>query len=464
MFSNISGNTIIAFSFRVIGTIISIVYLAVLTRYLGIENFGYYSGALAYVYIFSFLADLGLYNLMIREISLPNADESKIASNIFTLRVLALLISLTTGSLIIWFTDFNIVMKIAVVISSFHFLFLGASQPLIGIFQKHLRIFWHSISEIFSRAFQLGFIFLVIYLGGGVISIVSGFALAALIAFIIMIIGLRGLVKIKLRFDFFYIKWVLYETWPMAAIVIFASIYFKIDEVMLSFLKTPTDVGIYSAGYKAVQSLVFFPAMFVGFLMPKISFYSKKNLDKFKIVFQYGFKALFLMAAPIVIGLYFRSSDIMILIAGPEFLISGKVLQILSLAIFMIFLSQLFTQSAIALGKQKQLAIIYFLGMIFNVVANFILIPYFSYIGASVTTLVTESFIATLTILYLIRIINIKINFKELRYIILSSVALILFLYLTSFNLFLTIGISIIIYIGILLLTGEIKHLKFTEV
>ncbi len=130
----------------------------------------------------------------------------------------------------------------------------------------------------------------------------------------------------------------------------------------------------------------------------------------------------------------------------------------------MIFLSQLFAQSAIALGKQKQLAIIYFLGMIFNVVANFILIPYFSYIGASVTTLVTESFIATLTILYLIRIINIKINFKELRYIILSSVALILFLYLTSFNLFLTIGISIIIYIGILLLTGEIKHLKFTEV
>ncbi len=49
MFSNISGNTIIAFSFRVIGTIISIVYLAVLTRYLGIENFGYYSGALAFI-------------------------------------------------------------------------------------------------------------------------------------------------------------------------------------------------------------------------------------------------------------------------------------------------------------------------------------------------------------------------------------------------------------------------------
>ncbi len=460
MFKNTLGNTIIAFSFRIIGTIISIVYLAVLTRYLGLENFGYYSGALAYIYIFSFLADLGLYNLMIREISHSAADENKISSNIFTLRLVALFISLSIGATIIWLTDFNIIMKVAVVISSFHFLFLGAAQPLIGIFQKHLRIIWYSGSEVFSRALQLGLLFLVIYLKGGILGAISILSIGGLVAFIIMLIGLRNLVKIRLRFDFSYWKWVLRETWPMAAIVIFASIYFKIDEVMLSFLKTPTDVGIYGAGYKIVQSLVFFPAMFVGFLMPKLSFYSDKDLDKFKFIFQYGFKILILMATPIAIGLYFRADDIMALIAGKEFLISGQVLQILSLAIFMIFLGQLFAQSAIALGKQKQLALIYFSGMVFNVIANLILIPYFSYIGASVTTFVTESIIVVLTILYLINIINIKTDFKELRYIALSSIALILFLYFTSFNLAVTIGISIIIYIGILWLTGELKKIK----
>ncbi|MEK9147422.1 MAG: oligosaccharide flippase family protein, partial [Patescibacteria group bacterium] len=260
MFKNTLGNTIIAFSFRIIGTIISIVYLAVLTRYLGLENFGYYSGALAYIYIFSFLADLGLYNLMIREISHSAADENKISSNIFTLRLVALFISLSIGATIIWLTDFNIIMKVAVVISSFHFLFLGAAQPLIGIFQKHLRIIWYSGSEVFSRALQLGLLFLVIYLKGGILGAISILSIGGLVAFIIMLIGLRNLVKIRLRFDFSYWKWVLRETWPMAAIVIFASIYFKIDEVMLSFLKTPTDVGIYGAGYKIVQSLVFFPA------------------------------------------------------------------------------------------------------------------------------------------------------------------------------------------------------------
>lgn len=464
MFRSTLSNTIIAFSFRVIGTIISIVYLAFLTRYLGLENFGYYSGALAYVYIFSFLADLGLYNLMVREISRPNSDENKIASNIFTLRLIALLIFLISGSLIIWFTDFNFIMKISVAISSIHFLFLGIAQPLIGIFQKHLQIFWYSFSEIFSRSFQLGFLFLVIYWNGKVIGSLIVLSLGAFFAFIIMLIGLRSLVKIRLRFDFSYFKWALQETWPMAAIVIFSSVYFKIDEVMLSFFKTPTDVGIYGAGYKVIQSLVFFPAMFVGFLMPKLSFYGIGNLNKFNNVFQYGFKLLFLMAAPIMILLYFRAENIMNLIAGKEFLISGKVLQILSLAIFMIFLNQLFSQSAIALGKQKQLAIIYFSGMIFNVVANFMLIPNFSYIGASVTTFITEGIIAVMTILYLINIINIKIDFEKLRYIVIASIVLILFLYLTNFNLALTIGISIIIYGGILLLAGEIKHLKFVKI
>ena len=90
----IAYNTIFAAGARIIAVSLSLVSLGFITRYLGKEGFGNYSLILAFLYIFNILADLGLYSLMTREISRPGADERKIASNIFTIRIFALLLFL----------------------------------------------------------------------------------------------------------------------------------------------------------------------------------------------------------------------------------------------------------------------------------------------------------------------------------------------------------------------------------
>lgn len=99
----IAYNTIVSAGARIIAVALSLVSLGFITRYLGKEGFGDYSLILAFLYIFNILADFGLYSLMTREISRPGADEKKIASNIFTIRIVALLVFLGLGIVLVWF-------------------------------------------------------------------------------------------------------------------------------------------------------------------------------------------------------------------------------------------------------------------------------------------------------------------------------------------------------------------------
>ena len=71
----IAFNTIVSIAARILGTIIALVNIGFITRYLGKDVFGEYVTILAFVSVFSIIADFGLYSLLVRDISRPGADE-----------------------------------------------------------------------------------------------------------------------------------------------------------------------------------------------------------------------------------------------------------------------------------------------------------------------------------------------------------------------------------------------------
>jgi len=71
----IAYNSIISSGARIIGLALSLIIIGFITRYLGQDGFGYYSIIFAFLYLFTVLADLGLYSICLRDISRPNADK-----------------------------------------------------------------------------------------------------------------------------------------------------------------------------------------------------------------------------------------------------------------------------------------------------------------------------------------------------------------------------------------------------
>ena len=83
----IALNTMVQIIGKVITTSISVVMLGYLSRYLGVSGYGEYTTVFAFLGFFAILADLGLYNIAVREVSKSFENAKKVMGNIATIRI-----------------------------------------------------------------------------------------------------------------------------------------------------------------------------------------------------------------------------------------------------------------------------------------------------------------------------------------------------------------------------------------
>lgn len=455
----IAYNAVFSSVSRIIEVVIALVIISLTTRYLGDDGFGDYIIVVTFVYIFSVFADLGLYSIVVREISQKDADEEKIINNAFTLRLIAGFFILSSAFFVSAFFPYSNNVRIGIGIASAGFWILSNIQVLMGLFQKHLAMDRVAVTEISGRLIQLIAVLICIRLDLGFLFIIFSIFLGAVVNFILILFFASSFIKIRLRFDLQFWKKLLQQSYPLAVSAILVLIYFKLDTMFLSVMKSNQDVGVYGLSYKILENLIFFPAMLVGLTMPIMSKNIFSNKKRFESIVQRTLNFLLIAVVPMIIGVVFVSDKIIKLIGGGDgFQDSPLVLNILIVALGFIFLGALFSNIIIAAHKQKQLAQIYFVGMVFNVLTNFIFIPQYSYFGAAVTTVVTEFFVTILMIFIVYRTLKFIPSFVILPKVILASALMSLALYHFHYlNIFYLLTLGIVVYSLAIYLIGGIS-------
>jgi O-antigen/teichoic acid export membrane protein len=226
-------------------------------------------------------------------------------------------------------------------------------------------------------------------------------------SFVLVYVLSMRYIKIRLRFEFSYWKKFLKESYPLGIAAVITFVYFKMDTILLSILRSSSDVGIYNAAYKVIENVSFFPSMIVGLVFPIIAQNVFSNRERFKEISDKTFKVFVLVVVPLVIGTMFLADGIVKLIGGSLFVDSAWVLRILVFALAFIFFSSFFNAILIAGNHQKKLMKVLFIAAIINVGANLIFIPMYSYYAAAAISVLTELFAA---------IVAFWIVAKELKY------------------------------------------------
>jgi O-antigen/teichoic acid export membrane protein len=393
----IAYNVVFSATAKMAGTVLALVGIGFITRYLGKDGFGDYSTVLAYFFFFGALADLGLYAISTREISRPGSDEKEILGNVFSIRIVASLLIVAISFLLVFFLPYSQAVKFGIIISALAYVFSSGYSVLIGLFQKRLAMDKVAIGELVGKILQVTIIVLAVKLNLGFLAIIWTLLLNMIVSFLIVFLWSRRYIKFRPAFEFPVWKKFLKESYPVgiSAVIVFA--YFKLDTILLSILKTSSDVGIYNAAYKVLENVSFFPAMLVGLVMPIMSRYIFQERKKFELVADKTFKVLLVLTVPLFTGTVFLAGGIIRLIGGAGFSESVLVLQLLAAAMVFIFFGNFFTNVIIAGGLQKKLMGILLFCAIFNVSLNLFLIPRFSYIGAAVTSSLTEGLVVLLS-------------------------------------------------------------------
>lgn len=436
---------------KILSTVLALVGIGFITRYLGTNGFGDYSTVIAYFSFFGSAADLGLYSITAREISRPGANEEKIIGNAFSLRLFSSLFVFAVVPILVFFLPYSHDVKIGILIAAASFVFSSTYMVLNGVFQKNLAMDRVALAEVIGKVIQIAVIIFAVKNNLGFTAIVFSVLASMIFNFFAVLFFSRKYVRLRLQFDLIHWKKFLKESLPLGVSAVVIFIYFKIDTILLSFLKTNTEVGIYNAAYKVIENVSFFPSMIIGLVFPIFSKHIFSDKKQFCHIANETVKVFIILIVPIVIGTLFLSEGIINLIGGAAFSASANTLRILIFALAFIFFGGLFNNILIAGNHQKKMLLVFVACAIFNVGANIIFIPFFSYTGSAVISALTEFFVAAAGFFLTAKYIKYVPSFQHFARISISGVAMAIFLYFFKTQGFFTLVISSSLVYGLFL-------------
>jgi O-antigen/teichoic acid export membrane protein len=181
------------------------------------------------------------------------------------------------------------------------------------------------------------------------------------------------------------------ESWPLMLNHLLATLFFKIDVVLLEQFKGKDVVAQYGMAYKWVDAIGVIPAFFTMAMLPLMSRLSAEDRPGLKRNYQLAVKLLVAIALPVAVMTTFTAPYLVGLLGGAQYITDGtRALQLMIWFIPVGWINSLTQYVLIALNKQRPLRWPFMAGVAFNIVANVLFIPLFSYQASAIVTILSE--------------------------------------------------------------------------
>ena len=435
---------------KVISNVISIFVAIYLIRYLGSEGYGKFSIVFAYLSFFQILTGLGIDTIVIREVSKDNSKQNLLIGNAILMKPVFSFFAILISWAILQFMGYSSEVRIFIYVASLSMIF-SFSSLYIGLFQAHFKVAYYAIPEVVVNLVFSGLKLLLIFLRASIIHFVLLKTIQIIPLTIIYIYFSKNVSEFKPYFkvDLNIWKELLRHSWPIFFSSVFVSIFTRIDQIMLFNMMGDKSLGLYASIVKLTENLNIIPGVFMISVFPLLSSTFVKSHNRFVKVYNLSFKYMSIIIIPIAFGTTLLSERLISLIYGSDFIQASGALSILIWSEIFVFLGAVNAGVFTSAEMQKYIFLFTAIGAFMNVILNLILIPKYGIVGASIATVVSYGFTPALIIQYSIKELRqflkdyIKSTFKP----ILCSIPMSVFIYFCrSFNIFILILFSIIIY------------------
>lgn len=236
------------------------------------------------------------------------------------------------------------------------------------------------------------------------------------------------------------------------------SLYVVLDRTLLGLLGSYSDVGIYEQGQKLISILLKVVSSLGVVMLPRVANLLSERKDReAQNMVKFSFILYNLIIFPMIFGLIAVNEVFVKLFLGQNFQDVKYVLYIIVFNIMFVgWTNILGYQVLVVRNKNKEFMLSTTIPAFVSVAVNIAVIPFFGYIGASITSVVVEILVFAIQWYYSRNIINKKLLFnKDLVKIILSSLVMFGAVMLCK----MTLGFDGIVGLVIYLVVGGISYL-----
>lgn len=447
---------------QVLSYLIAFIYSIYLIRYLGVADFGLLSYALALTSILTVFCDLGLTTLMTREVAKDRSQTFSYLKTTISIKIALSIVVVLITAIIINSLGYSLSELYVIYLLLLSMIFTTFSGIYYSLFQAYQKLEYQSIAQVLNSVLMFAGVAILIYYNSGLVLVASLYTLVNGVILLYYIYIARSRFKFSLpslQLDFKIWKKTIFLGLQFGLIGVFSTIYIWIDSVMLSILVNNDAVGLYNAAYRIIMVLLFVPFVMNAAIFPVMSKLYGTGQEALNRVFEKYLKFMIIISIPMGIGITILARDIITFLFGAAYTGSAIALQILIWSTVITFLYSSYLSLFISTNKQMILTKIAIIGMFINITLNLILIPKYSYIAASVNTVLTE--LSLILLVFIIARSQVHINKKQVlndfSRVIISGLIMAAFLVVFSYlNLFVLIILGTLIYLAALYITRGI--------
>lgn len=396
--SSVKRNTYFIASSQAVNLVLALFLNIMAGRYLGDEGFGKYAFA-AVLYYFVFLFDdFGIVTYVTRAIARNRQDAARYVTNSAVLKLLLILVSGGFLGLYLIVFSFPYDKTVLIILFGVYGILYSFNQLCSGVFRGFEQMHYEMYVVVLEKILITGAGIFVLATGRGLIAFGAVFACAGGVSLIVNLL----LVRYKFRIQWSKLSFTFMGSMFKAAVImglflLLAQAHARIDVLLLSAVKGDAVAGWYAAPYKVLLFLEVIPTVLFTSTFPRLSRSFLSDRGYVERIYTIGFKYLFLIALPVVVGAQFLAPGIMALF-GSDFVHSVPVLRIVIIAAGFNFFNIFTGGLLIASDRQKDVLKIQAAGLVLNLVINALLIPRYAHIGSSIATLASYGSVLAVTL------------------------------------------------------------------
>ncbi len=370
-----------------------VVATLLVARALGAEVFGQWSLAVALTGVIGLLSDAGLTNALQRRIARGDEDPATLVGNASAMKLLASAAAVVPLAIAASLGGRSVALSLTILLLGCFSITTTSALMVQGVFRATAASQLDALTRIVQQLLLLASVAVLALAGSGMVAFGVGYACAGVAGLALSIIVLRRSLTAGLRFDLPMWRSLAVDAWPFWIAGIFWIAYFRIDVVILSYLSTDRQTGLYNMAYNGFQVLTLPAAVLAAALYPSLSHLHGADRARFARVRGHA-QAITMAAGACIAALAVLLVDPVIrLVAGGDYASATLLFRALAPAAVFLYPNYALFQSLSAAGKQRLVMVAAGVGALSNVSLNLALVPWLDALGASISTVGTEALV-----------------------------------------------------------------------
>lgn len=384
-------NTSILLIGRIANALLGAASSVLIVRCLGSEQFGEFSSFYAYATLFAWLATLGIEPVLTRESARCRERAGSIMATGIALCCAFAAITSVFAILLAPHVGFRGGMQLLVVFAAIELLGFAPLRLAGAIFQVDLRQWYGTGINLARQVLWLLVVIVLAKTGGSLTSFVVGRLSVAFVETVLLLVVSAKFLARPRRIIVQDLRPYLRACAPIALSTLLASVYLRIDQVMLHNMASDKILGFYAAAVKVSELFEMFPAALLSSLFPILAVAASDG-QRMAIyedrVFRYIMAAAGLLCTVISVG----AAPVIRILYGRQFAPSAHILSILIWSEFAVFFGAAIANLLLAKGLQTYLLFPTIGGAVFNIALNYVWIPRYEAVGSAWATVVSYTF------------------------------------------------------------------------